>query len=186
MSKSGKIFSLLAFGALSLLFMSCSSAADKTTDNPLSASSPSTTPANVPDDTGPPPDVVQASADELELRAGSTADATIKLKIANGYHINGNPASKFQIATALDVSPGAGITAVKTIYPPSITKKFSFADEPITVYEGEAVIKQTLRAEAGAQKGTQNLRGKLKVQPCDDHVCYPPRTLEVSLPVNVK
>lgn len=186
MLKSGKFFSLLAFGALCFLFMSCSSAGDKTTDNPLSASSPATTPANAQDETGPPPDVVQASAEALELRAGSAADATIKLKIANGYHINGNPASKFQIATALDVSPGAGITAVKTIYPPSITKKFSFADEPITVYEGEAVIKQTLRAEAAAQKGTQTLRGKLKVQPCDDHVCYPPRTLEVSLPVNIK
>jgi len=185
MSKSGIIFSSLCFCALSLLLLSCSSAGDKTPDNPLSSSSPATSPANVQDETGPPPDVVQASAEQLELRAGSTADATVRLKIANGYHINGNPASKFQIATALDVSQGAGITAIKTTYPPSITKKFSFADEPITVYEGEAVIKQTLRAEASAQKGTQTLRGKLKVQPCDDHVCYPPRTLEVSLPVNV-
>lgn len=184
------IASLLLFGALCLLAAGCARTDNRTANNnappaaPPRAPTPETDVAQ--DETGPPPDVVQASVEAVELTPGRTAEAAVKLKIANGYHINGNPASKYQIATVLDVSPGEGITPVKALYPPSVSKKFSFSNEPITVYEGEAVIRQTLRAEASAKQGAQTLRARLKVQPCDDRVCYPPRTLDVSLPVNVK
>lgn len=133
-----------------------------------------------------PADVVQASALEVELKAGGTAEAVVRVKIAEGYHINGNPASKFQIATALEVGAGDGLNAGKPVYPPSMTKEFEFSKEPLQVYEGEAVIKLPLRAEASAAKTSRVLRGKLKVQPCNNKVCFPPRTLDVSLPVTVK
>lgn len=176
----------MCFCAICFLFVGCSQTENKTTTAPVASSTPAPASSAPAPEAGPPADVVQASAQEIALAAGGGAEAVVKIKIADGYHINGNPASKFQIATSLSVEQGEGVTAGKTVYPPSVSKKFSFSEEPITVYEGEAIIKQPLRAESSAKKGSQTLKGKLKVQPCDDHVCYPPRTLEVSIPVSVK
>lgn len=183
--------SLLCCVTLSLLLAACSQNVNKPADAPATstatpAASPAQTTVTSSDATAPPAEVVQASASGVELKAGGAAEATVRVKIADGYHINGNPASKFQIATALDVEAGEGITAGQAIYPPSIKKTFEFSKDPIVVYVGEALIKQPLRAEAGAAKGSRTLHAKLKVQPCDDKVCFPPRTLEVSIPVNVK
>lgn len=176
---------LLALICLACLYaVACSRAPEnKSPDATTASTAPSPSAAT---DTDPPADVVQASAQATELAAGGKSEVLVSVKIANGYHINGNPASKFQIATALKVEAGDGLTASEPVYPVPVSKKFSFSPEPITVYEGEALIKLPLRADAGVSKGARTLIGKLKVQPCDDSVCYPPRTLDVALPVLVK
>lgn len=184
---------LSLFGSviISLMLAGCSRTENQPANAPAASStatpaaSTATTPAA---ETAPaaPEDVVRASAPEVEIKAGGTVEAHVNVKIADGYHINGNPASKFQIATTLEVESGDDLTAAQPVYPPSVKKTFEFSKEPIVIYEGEAVIKQPLRAGPGAAKGSHTLRAKLRVQPCDNKVCFPPRTLDVSLPVNVK
>lgn len=135
----------------------------------------------------PPENIVTASAAEVQLTPGGAAEAAVQLNIASGYHVNANPASaKYLIATKLDVESGDGINAGQPQYPPSVTKKFTFSPEAIAVYEGQTTIKVSLKAAANAAKGAHTLRAKLLVQPCDDQACYRPRTIETSLPVNVK
>lgn len=183
--------SLFCSIVISLMLVGCSQTANKPADAPAAtptqppAASTAATPAaeTVP---SAPAEVVQASAPEVEIKAGGTAEAHVNVKIADGYHINGNPASKFQIATTLEVEAADEITAAQPVYPPAVKKTFEFSKEAIVIYEGEAVIKQPLRAGAGAAKGSHTLRAKLRVQPCDNKVCFPPRTLDLSLPVNVK
>jgi DsbC/DsbD-like thiol-disulfide interchange protein len=183
--------SLFCSVVISLMLVACSQTANKPADAPAAsatatpAASSAATPA-VETSATAPEDVVQASAPEVEIKAGGAAEATVRVKIADGYHINGNPASKFQIATTLEVESGDGLTAAQPVYPPSVKKTFEFSKEPIVIYEGEAVIKQPLRAGPDAAKGSHSLRAKLRVQPCDNKVCFPPRTLDVSLPVSVK
>jgi DsbC/DsbD-like thiol-disulfide interchange protein len=134
----------------------------------------------------PPSDLVRAEAQGVEIKAGGSAEAAVRLTIAEGYHITANPATlSYQIPTQVSVEPGEGITAGQPAYPPSLTRKFAFEPQPFAVYEKEAVIKLPLRAEAGAQKGTHQLRLKLRVQACDDQSCYPPRNINTSLPVIV-
>ena len=135
---------------------------------------------------GPPADVVQATAAPLELTTGRSTDASVNVKIAPGYHINGNPASTYQIATTLVIEASAGITSGTPTYPKAISKKFSFSNEPIVVYEGEVVIRQPLIVDVSSPNGTRSLRAKLRVQPCDEKVCYPPRTLDVAIPATVR
>ena len=147
------------------------------------AHTPETSKAAAPD--GPPADVVRVTVSPVDITAGGNADASVKILITKGYHINGNPASKYQIATTLEVPQADGITPGKAVYPQGVSKKFSFSNEAIMVYDTEVLIKQPLQAERGVLKTSRTLRGTLKVQPCDDTVCYPPRTLEVSIPVNV-
>lgn len=148
---------------------------------------------NAPTDSGstsskmPPADVVRADVPRVEIKTGGSSEATVKLTIAGGYHINANPPSfSYLKATELEIEPGGGITPGKPVYPTPVTRTFKFSKDPLSVYEGEATIKLPLVAGSNAQKGEQTLKGKLRIQACDEEACYPPRTIETSIPVTIK
>lgn len=111
----------------------------------------------------------------------------MRLSITNGYHVNANPATeKFLIPTSVNVKPEAGITVEKIAYPKSLRKKFSFAESPLDVYEGDAVIKLTLNAPRDLKPGRHTLRTDIRVQPCDDKMCYPPSTIATGIEVTIR
>jgi hypothetical protein len=130
--------------------------------------------------------IVRVSAGEVELRAGSEVEAEVRLNIQDGYHVNANPPTdKNLIPTQVIVAPAGGLSVAETVYPKALMKKFEFDERELAVYEGQPVIKVKLRAEAGAQKGRQTLEAKVRVQPCNDKECLPPRNLDTTIPVNI-
>jgi len=180
-----KTISLTLALSLSLILSACSGAEKAQTNTPVNQPDEAAE-AATPTGKNLPADVVRAEAASVELKSGGSAEAVVKLKVLKGYHINGNPASKFQIATSVDVEQSEGITAGQPIYPPSVMKKFTFSEQPIAVYEDEVMIKIPLKTAGAAQKGERQLKGKVRFQACDDEVCYPPRNLESSIPVTIK
>jgi hypothetical protein len=131
--------------------------------------------------------VVKATALPTSLAKGGAAEAVVRLKIENGYHVNANPPSfSYLIATQLDLTPAAGISVDFITYPNGVTKKFSFSDQPLSVYEGETDLKVRLSAAQTTPPGEHNLSARLRVQACDDQVCYAPGTIDLTLPVSVK
>lgn len=132
-------------------------------------------------------DVVKASASDLEITAGGSSEAVVHIAISPGYHINANPPTfAYLIATAVEAGPSKGITGGKPVYPMPVTKKFSFAEKPLAVYEGEAVIKLPLQATGDAAKGARVIRLMLHVQACDDSTCYAPAAIYSDLHLTVK
>jgi len=132
-------------------------------------------------------DVVKATTQPVDLAVGSTAEATVHLTIQNGYHINANPPTYTYLkATELEVPASEGLSVSFITYPNPITKQFSFADKPLSVYEGETLLKIMLKADKSVKKSERSLAARLRVQACDDQVCYPPGVLEVSIPVRIK
>lgn len=132
-------------------------------------------------------DVVKASPQQLNLARGQSGEAIVRLQIDNGYHVNANPPSyPYLKATELELSPEAGISVAFITYPTPLTKKFSFAEKPLAVYEGETELKVRLNADRSAKTGAHNLSAKLRVQACDEQVCYAPGTLDLTLPVSIK
>ena len=132
-------------------------------------------------------DVVQARPEEATLASGESGEALVRLQITNGYHVNANPPSfPYLKATELEITPADGIAVEFMTYPDPLTKKFSFSDQPLAVYEGETILKARLKADKTAKPGKHNLSAKLRVQACDDKVCYAPGTLDVLVPVNIK
>ena len=130
------------------------------------------------------PQPVKAAADVARVKAGGAGEAVVRLDIADGYHVNANPPSdKFYIGTELTVAEQEGVKPGRPAYPAALNKKFQFAEQPLAVYEGRAEIRLPLRADASAAKGSHTLRGKVRVQPCNDQACLPPRTIEVGIPV---
>ncbi|HEV2707192.1 MAG TPA: protein-disulfide reductase DsbD domain-containing protein [Pyrinomonadaceae bacterium] len=130
--------------------------------------------------------IVRASAAEVALRPGGEAEVEVRLDIRDGYHVNANPPTdKNLIGTQVTVAPSGGLSVAETVYPKALMRKFEFDERELAVYEGQPVIKVKLRAEASAPKGRQTLSAKVRVQPCNDKECLPPRNIETAIPVNV-
>ena len=150
-------------------------------------------PTNDTQNTSEPPsinsvDVVKANPQEVTIAAGDSGEAVVRLQITNGYHVNANPPSfSYLKATELELTPSDGIAVEFITYPDPLTKKFSFSPEkPLAVYEGETTLKARLKADKTSKPGTHNLSAKLRVQACDDRVCYAPGAIELVVPVNIK
>jgi len=133
-------------------------------------------------------DVVKATPEELTLAKGESGYANVRLQIQNGYHINANPPSfSYLIGTELQLQPAGGISVDFISYPDPVTRNFSFApDGPLKVYEGATIVKPMIKAASSAETGKHNLSAKLRVQACDEQVCYPPGTIDLTIPVTVK
>ena len=65
-------------------------------------------------------------------------------------------------------------------------RTFAFADTQLKVYEGDTQLKVRLKADKKVAPGKHNLSAKLRVQACDEKVCYAPGALDLVLPVNIK
>jgi DsbC/DsbD-like thiol-disulfide interchange protein len=172
---------------LALMLAGCAKTENVPTNNAANASN--VAPSNV-SKASPRAEIVRAEPNAVDAAAGAAAEASVRVKIAEGFHIHANPATLPNlIATELKIESdeaNAGITAGAPVYPAPVTRKFDFSEQPLKVYEGEVVIKLPLRVEASAAKGEHRLRAKLRTQACDNQACYPPRTIETFIAVNVR
>lgn len=131
--------------------------------------------------------VVNAQPQGSEISAGGSGEVIVRLVIQKGYHVNANPPTfPYLKATELEIKPAEGITVGKVSYPPAIKGKFAFAEEPLAVYEGETQLKAELKADKTAQTGSHSLSAVLRIQACDDEVCYPPGKIDLQIPVTIK
>src|SRR5690242_1611412 len=73
---------------------------------------------------------------------GSTFQAAVVLDIPGDLHVNSNrPGQKFLIPTTVKVSAPQGFRVTPVTYPRAATRRFRFSDQPLSVYEGRAVIR---------------------------------------------
>lgn len=173
--------------ALLVALSACAGNTTQTNTPANSSNAASTANAPKPEPKSPLEGIVRASVERVEMSAGETAETSVRLSIANGYHVNANPATeKFLIPTSLEVKPETGLTVDKIVYPKPLKKKFPFAEMPLDVYEGDAQIMLRLRAPRDTAPGQHTLRARVRVQPCDDEKCYPPTTVETSIPITIR
>jgi DsbC/DsbD-like thiol-disulfide interchange protein len=130
---------------------------------------------------------VKAEPLPVEIPAGGSGEAVVRVTIQDGYHVNANPPTyPYLIATELQIKPGEGISAGKVVYPTPRTGTFAFAEKPLAVYEGTTEVTANLTADKTAPSGNRSLNASLRIQACDDQVCYPPGKIDLRIPVTIK
>lgn len=131
----------------------------------------------------------KASDAHVQLRAswgddpsdGEDETAVVRLKIADGWHINANPASReFLIPTRVTLRAGAQAVDAKPRYPEGKDLEADLiGEEPIQVYAGTVTIPLVL--ESPPETG-EALTVQARVQACnDDGRCLAPATLDAQL-----
>ncbi|HEX9961396.1 MAG TPA: protein-disulfide reductase DsbD domain-containing protein [Pyrinomonadaceae bacterium] len=118
-------------------------------------------------------------------RGGATRGAIV-LSIPGGLHVNSNrPNNEYAIPTVVSLSSReAKVSAVS--YPRGASRKFSFSDKPISVYEGRASFGFNVTVPASFKGSVVRIRAVVKFQSCNDEVCFPPKTQEVTLSARVQ
>lgn len=116
---------------------------------------------------------------------GKAARATVVLSIPGGLHANSNrPGSEYAIPTTVRASSsGAKIGAVT--YPRGRNRKFSFSESTINVYEGRPTFTFNVTVPANSTAKTIKVNVSVKYQACNDEVCYPPKTKEMTMTAKV-
>ncbi len=103
-------------------------------------------------------------------------DWLVRLEIAEGWHVNANPASlDFLIPT--QVGPADASAEVDVSYPPGADYHPRFSLEPLSVYEGRVDIRVRTGGTGKPRDGYD-----LTFQACDDTSCLPPETVRLTAP----
>lgn len=125
------------------------------------------------------------SADKAQR--GRTIQAAVVMEIPAGYHVNSNrPMSKYAIPTVLKIEGPNGVKIGPIAYPRATVRRLKASNnEPLAVFEGRAVMRFNVTVPATFQQGMTELRIRLRYQSCNDEVCFPPQTREISLPIGV-
>ena len=175
----------LALMLLSLAVISCAKAPATNTNTTTDATASGSNQSDPPSINSV--DVVKALPQEATLTRGRSGEAVVVVKIANGYHVNANPPTLAYLKpTEIELKSADGISVEFIVYPDPLVKKFGFSETPLKVYEGETNLKVHLKADKKVTPGKHNLSAKLRVQACDEKVCYAPGTIDLTVPVNVQ
>ncbi len=118
----------------------------------------------------------------IDVRAvydSATREVSVKVKLADGWHINSNtPLEDFFVPTELSVD---GTDDAKIVYPAHETQKLGFHDKDLALYEGDVELKAGL-----AKMPEKAVTVKLQIQACSDKVCLEPETALLRVPVHGK
>ena len=135
----------------------------------------------------PPHINVSASVSSNKVNRGRSVRATVTMDIPGGYHVNSNrPLEKFLIPTTLKVNAPDGIRIGPIAYPRAVLRKFKFSKSNVSVYEGRAIMRFTVTIPPGTSTGSKEVKLNVRYQSCNDEVCFPPQSKELSLWLNVE
>jgi thiol:disulfide interchange protein DsbD len=126
-----------------------------------------------------------AQPERTSAKAGSTAEIKLTAQLRTGYHANSNtPSDEYLIPMRLTWS-NSPLEVAEVVYPKAQMEKYSFSDKPLSVYTGDFEVLTKFKVPASAAAGQAVLTGKLRYQACTDRMCLPPKTVEVTLPVDI-
>ncbi len=126
-----------------------------------------------------------APPEPVKAKAGAPVQLKVALSLREGYHCNSNkPSDEYLIPLKLTWAAGP-LEAPEVVYPAPQMEKYSFSDKPLSVYTGNFELVTKFKVAASATPGQAMVSGKLRYQSCTDRMCLPPKTLDVTVPVDI-
>jgi len=121
-----------------------------------------------------------------KAQKGRIVQAAIVIDIPSGYHINSNrPLESFLIPTSLKVEAPGGVRVGVVMYPRAALRKFKFSQKQLSVYENKVILRFSVTVPANYSSGSVDLKGHLRLQSCNDEVCFPPKNFDQNMQIDV-
>ncbi|MFK7778294.1 MAG: protein-disulfide reductase DsbD family protein, partial [Gimesia sp.] len=115
-----------------------------------------------------------------KLPAGKTCQVAIVLSIEKGWHINSNPASiDFLVPTTFTIKSIQNVKLSNIKYPAGHAFEVAGFDQPIQVYEKQAIVRGILTIPANSAGNAELLELNVKYQACNDKTCIRPTTVSL-------
>jgi DsbC/DsbD-like thiol-disulfide interchange protein len=123
---------------------------------------------------------------KIQGKRGAAVETKIAVSVQHGYHVNSNtPSDEYLIPLKLTWKAPGALEAAQTIYPKPSLEKYEFAEKPLSVFTGNFDLIVKFKVAPHAPAGPGVAVGQLRYQACSDRACYPPKTLEVSVPYQI-
>jgi hypothetical protein len=128
-----------------------------------------------------------APPEKVVAKRNTEVTAKIAVTLRPGYHVNSDaPHESYLIPLKLNWT-AAPLEVEAVTYPKAHDEKYQFSpDQPLSVFTGNFEIATKFKVPADAASGPAILAGKLRYQACNDTMCFPPKTVEVNLPVDLR
>ena len=107
---------------------------------------------------------------------GDDGTVTLRLEIRKGWHVNSDKPSQADFVSTEVSVIGASATVR---YPTPVTRKLSFSDAPLSLFEGDSEIVISVSRETD-----QLLRIRLRLQACSDQICLQPDSTVLALRIS--
>jgi len=121
-----------------------------------------------------------------KAQKGKPVRVAIVIDVPSGYHINSNrPLESYLIATSVKIEPENGLRAGVVTYPRPVLRTFKFSNKQLSVYEGQARLKFSVPIPANYSDGSAKIKAHVRLQSCNDEVCFPPKTYNLDLGIDV-
>lgn len=122
----------------------------------------------------------------LKVRKGSVAAVTLRAVLPPGYHANSNtPSDEYLVPLTLKWT-GGPLTADGVTYPKGTLEKYPFSPKPLSVVTGEFSISTKFKIPGNAPNGPAAQNGTLRYQACNDRMCFAPKSVPVSVTLEVQ
>lgn len=126
-----------------------------------------------------------ATPEKVTAKIGSTVQVKVSLEVRPGYHCNSNkPSDEYLIPLRLTWAPGP-LESPEVSYPTPQMEKYSFSPTPLSVYTGNFDLMTKFKVSASAMPGQAIITAKLRYQACNDRMCLQPKTIDVSVPIDI-
>jgi hypothetical protein len=126
-----------------------------------------------------------APPEKVVAKIGSPTQVKLSLELRQGYHCNSNkPSDEYLIPLKLTWTAGA-LESPEVAYPAPQMEKYSFSEKPLSVYTGNFELLTKFKVSATAAPGPTLVTGKLRYQACTDRMCLQPKTIDVSIPIDI-
>jgi hypothetical protein len=132
------------------------------------------------------------SVGEIQKAAGkrnAAVQVKIPLSVDPGYHVNSDkPTQDYLIPLKLtwDKSTMGALEGGTIVYPKASQEKYDFEEKPLLVFTGNFDLTANFKVAPNAPAGPGVAAGKLRYQACSNKACYPPKTVEVTVPYQVQ
>jgi DsbC/DsbD-like thiol-disulfide interchange protein len=121
-----------------------------------------------------------------KAQKGKPVRVAIVVDVPSGYHINSNrPLESYLIATSVKVEPENGLRAGVVTYPRPVMRTFQFSKKQLSVYEGQTRLKFSVPIPANYSAGSVKIKARVRLQSCNDEVCFPPKNYDLDLGIDV-
>lgn len=121
-----------------------------------------------------------------KVQRGRTVRVGMVIDIPNGFHINSNrPLESYLIATQLKVDSPSGVRVGPISYPRALLKNFKFSKKKLSVFERQTILRFDVTVPANYSGDTVDLKATVRLQSCNDEVCFPPKTYNQNMRIGV-
>ena len=120
-------------------------------------------------------------------KRNAAVQAKIPVSVRPGYHVNSNtPSEEYLIPLKLTWTSTGAIEGGSVTYPKPSLEKYEFAEKPLSVFTGDFELVVSFKVAAKAPAGPGAAVGKLRYQACNDRACFPPKTVDVTVPYQIQ